>query len=146
MKLNLILSKNKYIPKNISLKLIWIINSMGIIKSAVVAAGLSALILANSGCVSHSYQFQKTGNKTKDIILEQAAQHQTVMFGEIHKLNDGDKIPYHQDNDFMISLLPELKKMGYDILVVEDLEFVDDTIQRYASGENIEEEFQTLVY
>ena len=109
---------------------------MSVIKSAVVAAGLSALVLANLGCVSPNYQLKKTGNKIKNIILKQATQHQTVMFGEIHE--------HGEDNDFVISIIPELKKIGYNILVVEDLEFADDVIQRYANGEDIEDEFQTL--
>ncbi|MFH0752392.1 MAG: hypothetical protein V1914_02215 [archaeon] len=54
---------------------------------------------------------EKAG-KIKAKILEEAAKNQVVMFGEVHDV-------YKKDNDFVISILPDLKNQGFDYMAVE---------------------------
>lgn len=75
----------------------------------------------------------KTLKDNKNIlnkILEEAKKNQTLAFGESHST--------HEDNIFVISLLPELKELGYNDIGLEIDSFYQNLIDDYVS-DNIKE-------
>ncbi|MBM3200187.1 hypothetical protein FJZ53_04570 [Candidatus Woesearchaeota archaeon] len=71
-------------------------------------AGFAALALL-SGCAKSDFEKRKDLEK---IVLSESPKNQVVMFGESHN-------EYRRDNDFVIGLLPGLKKQGFEYFAVE---------------------------
>lgn len=71
-------------------------------------AGLTALALTY-GCTKPEIEEKQDLEK---IVLSQSSEYNIVMFGEFH-------IGYRKDNDFVIKILPELKKQGFEYLAME---------------------------
>jgi len=73
-----------------------------------------------------------------NIILGRAVSSQTLMFGELHENRP-------KEDDYVISLLPRLKELGYTILVIE-MKYSDDAIiQQYLRAEVGDEELDRLL-
>lgn len=70
--------------------------------------GLTALTLTY-GCIKPEIE-KKQG--LENIVLSQSHEYNIVLFGESHN-------EYRKDNDFMIKILPELKKQGFEYLAIE---------------------------
>jgi len=62
-------------------------------------------------------QYEKGNLDT--VIIEHAKESRTVMFGEIHDTVLSGSEPPIEDSRYVISLLPELKKIGYTYLALE---------------------------
>lgn len=121
----------------------------------LLAAGLASLVLVTNACygddtVVANPKAYPVENSVEDYILDKADGNQVVMFGEVHYYLDESEFPnlihsYRKDNDFVISLLSELKDQGFNYLAIEiprsasGVSFVD-SIRSYASGSIIREE------
>lgn len=75
------------------------------------AAGLAALVLAAAPARSEAYR-NRDNAEEYEAVLERSRKSKVVVFGEMHG-------SYRADNDFVIDLLPDLKKQGFDYLAIE---------------------------
>jgi len=107
-----------------------------ILVGTVIAA---SMILPTASC-------SKAGevNKLEEKVLAQTVDYKTVMFGEKH-------LNYTYDSQFVIGILPELKKQGFSYLAVEinrnnsDDEF-NDLMTDYVYGKIKREDMSRSIY
>lgn len=78
----------------------------------------------------------------EEIILENAKNNQTIMFTDMH---EKDNLPFHGDSDYVISLLPKLKKLGFNYLAVEILRSEQPIIDEYINGNIDEKTLETKI-
>ncbi len=76
----------------------------------IFVAGLTTLALAY-GCANYAVA-QNTTKDLEKIVLSESSKNKIVMFGETH-------IGYRKDSDFVIKILSELKKQGFNYFALE---------------------------
>jgi hypothetical protein len=90
----------------------------------------AAFLLSTSSCSKDNHRKHETCNcgypmcqyekeNLDTVIIGHASESQIVMFGEIHDTVCSESPPPVADSRYVISLLPELKKIGYGYLALE---------------------------
>jgi hypothetical protein len=117
----------------------WLLNSVirrsgrpmhpGILKT--ISYILILIILFSTHCMAGNIQEQKDAmdcgyfmcqyekENIDKIIIENAKECQTLMFGEIHDSVLVGSLPTIEDSNYVISLLPEIRRIGYKYLALE---------------------------
>lgn len=93
---------------------------------------LSLISTGILGLVSFSYAQTRT---IDDVILENAAKSQVVMFGEFHYRVIENQYLFIEDCLYVISLLPKLKEMGHNKLALEIDSYYQGLMDSYSRRE-----------
>ena len=105
-----------------------------------LSAGLVSAVMSVWGCAHMS----PSPRPLKNEILTQSLSSKVIMFGEIHGR-------YTRDSNFVIGILPELKKQGYNYLALEMPRYTERIPEResfikslvqYVDGEIIKEDIE----